>query len=43
MISAPPDTNAFMSGTVKPGLGSPAVMNGMSALRPFEESVAKDD
>ena len=34
MMSAPALTISCMAGTVKPGLGSPAVMNGISALRP---------
>ena len=33
MMSAPASTSACISGTVSAGSGSPAVMNGISALR----------
>src|SRR4051794_24663937 len=43
MTSAPPATSACMSGTVRLGCGSPAVMNGMSALRRSRRSRSKVD
>src|SRR5215216_7461840 len=41
ITSAPPATSACMSGTVACGDGSPAVMNGISALRPPRRSESK--
>jgi hypothetical protein len=40
-MSAPASTNARISGTVSAGVGSPAAMYGMSALRRSRASASK--